>query len=100
MHPFPTVIHIEDNRADVILLKIALQECSLFPDYQTFDNGLVALDALRKIQKQPQLLVLDINLPGMSGHELLKAIKSEPVLRSIPVVILSTTACANEAEKS
>lgn len=54
-------------------------------------DGAEALDLLRGAGDLPDLVLLDLNMPRMSGHELLRAVKADAALRGIPVVVLSTS---------
>lgn len=94
------VLLVEDNPADVDLALDALESSRLHLEISVVNDGLDALDLLRRRGRysgavRPDLILLDLNLPRMSGRELLSAIKQDPELKQIPVVILSSS----EAEK-
>ena len=96
----PIVILMADDDADDRLLaKDALTECRLTNDVHFVENGEELLDYLfrrgRYAQQadspRPELILLDLNMPRKDGREALKEIKSDPDLRKIPVVVLTTS---------
>ncbi len=86
------ILLVEDNPGDVYLLKESL-ETSKFPiRVDSVPDGEMALAYLRQENKsRPDLILLDLNLPVMDGRETLMKIKADSKLKSIPVVILSTS---------
>lgn len=92
---------IEDNPADVRLVREALDESGLAIQLHWAASGEEALGFLqRQVPFQhvptPDLVLLDLNLPGLSGHEVLARIKSDPALLSIPVVALTSSAALQD----
>ena len=90
------ILLIEDNKGDVILTSRAFSESSTPCDISDVNNGEEALAMLRREGKYadfllPDIILLDLNLPQMSGLEVLKAIKSNDRIRHIPTVILSSS---------
>ena len=89
------ILLIEDNQDDIFLTDLAIKECNINSKLITINNGKDAIDYLKKLntsdKQLPALILLDINLPALTGHELLKKIKSESKIRSIPVVILTSS---------
>lgn len=90
------ILLVEDNEDDVVLLQEAFIEARLLNRINIVNNGEQALCYLRKIHTYenavtPGLILLDINMPGKSGLEILDEIKEDEELRGIPVVILSTS---------
>ena len=90
----PTVAVVEDNADNRLLLSAILGE--LF-DLVEYENGLDALAGIAKTP--PELVLLDISLPGMDGTEILARIRQDPTLRSLPVVALTAHAMAGDREK-
>ena len=87
---------IEDNYGDVLLTREAFRNGKLSNNLAVADGGEVALAMLRREgdyadQATPDLILLDLNLPGLDGREVLEAIKSDPELRRIPVIVLSSS---------
>lgn len=90
------ILLVEDSPGDVILTKEALNEYKIVNNLHVAQNGLEALDFLYQRGKfenaiRPDIILLDLNLPKMDGREVLKQIKSDSDLKTIPVVILSTS---------
>jgi chemotaxis family two-component system response regulator Rcp1 len=90
------ILLIEDNPGDIVLTKEAFKECSHSHNITAFKDGIEAMKYLRKEEKYreagiPDLILLDLNLPKKDGRELLAEIKSDPDLKIIPVIILSTS---------
>lgn len=90
------ILLIEDNEGDIVLAKEAFEECKIKTEISVVRDGQEAIDYLFKKKPfedttSPDLILLDINIPIYSGHEVLKRIKSDTELRSIPVIILTTS---------
>ncbi|HHM21897.1 MAG TPA: response regulator, partial [Bacteroidetes bacterium] len=90
------ILLIEDNPGDVRLAQEAFKEGNINVQLDVVMDGLEAIKFLRKMDKYesattPDLVLLDLNLPKKDGREVLSDIKADPQLRSIPVVILTTS---------
>lgn len=90
------VLLVEDNSADVELVREALAKWALPPLLSVVDDGEKAIDYLRRRgvylgASLPDLVFLDLNLPKMDGIEVLENIRTDAVLSSIPIIILSTS---------
>ncbi len=90
------VLLVEDNEADVRLTREALREAGENVRLSSVADGDLALAYLRREGgyadvPRPDLVLLDLNLPGMDGREVLEAIKGDRSLRQIPVVVLTTS---------
>src|ERR1019366_5695297 len=90
------VLYVEDNPANLKLLDQLIGRRS---DMQL----LSAIEATRGIEiaraAQPEVIIMDINLPGMSGLEALKILLADPVTKHIPVIALSANALPRDVEK-
>ena len=87
---------VEDNPADMRLVQEALTESQLPAVLHWMRSGEQALSCLRRAgsegeQPAPDLVLLDLNLPGLCGLELLAAIKQDPALMSVPVVVFTSS---------
>ena len=90
------VLMIENNPVDVLLIKEALSYTKILNDLHVLENG---LDAIAFLSKQgghaqaprPNIILLDLNLPGMNGNEILNKIKHDIELQSIPIIIFSSS---------
>ncbi len=90
------ILLVEDNPADVGLMREALREAKAPNTLHVAPDGREALAFLRRegahaAAPRPSLILLDLNLPYMNGHEVLASIKADPTLRRIPVVMLTTS---------
>jgi chemotaxis family two-component system response regulator Rcp1 len=86
------VLLVDDSPADVRLTLEALSEAKIRNTVHVVYDGESALEFLRKPgQRRPDLILLDLNLPGLDGREVLAEIKGDPELAIIPVVILTTS---------
>ncbi|MFN7803172.1 MAG: response regulator [Planctomycetaceae bacterium] len=88
------IVVIDDNEDDVLLLREALEELDgveLVAAAADGEAGLDCLDACLRQEGLPDLVLLDLNLPGRNGIEILQALKADPRLRDVPVVLLSTS---------
>lgn len=99
------IMLVEDNPGDARLAKEALRECNIKNNLHIVDDGEKALDFLYKrgdyhSVPRPDLILLDLNLPKISGHQVLSKIKSENSLRKIPVVVLSISRSEKDIEES
>lgn len=88
------ILLVEDNEGDIILTTEAFKDMKLDNEISVVRDG---EEALRFLKKQgdyagastPQLILMDINLPGMDGKQLLEVIKKDEELKEIPVVMLT-----------
>lgn len=90
------ILLVEDNPGDIRLTEEALKEGSIINNLHVVMDGAEALDFLFKRGKYtaaptPDLILLDLNLPKKDGREVLQEIKAETGLKSIPVIVLTTS---------
>ena len=90
------ILLIEDNPGDVRLAQEAFKEGNINVNLDVAMDGIEALKFLRKSGSHthaytPDLVLLDLNLPKKDGREVLSEMKADPVLKSIPVVVLTTS---------
>lgn len=89
-HPL-AILMVEDNPADVRLVREVFAEFGAAHQLEAIASGAAALERLRRAEKRPDLILLDLNLPGMHGRELLSTLKSDSELKSIPVIVLTSS---------
>lgn len=88
--PFQVLL-VDDNPADLLLAQEVFSEYDGALSVTTCSSGQEALDRLQAPGTRPDVVILDVNMPVMSGFEVLQAIKDDPALVCIPVVMLSTS---------
>lgn len=96
---------VEDDPGDVMITREALRVTGLSTQLAVVGDGVEALEYLRgegrfEAADKPDLVLLDLNLPRKSGYEVLSEVKSDPALRRIPVVVLTTSTAATDIAKS
>lgn len=89
------VLLVEDNAADALLTTDALQSASGDTEVTVIESAEGALRWLRA-GNRAHLVLLDLNLPGMTGMEMLDEIKADTALRSLPVIIMSSSKRASD----
>jgi CheY-like chemotaxis protein len=101
------ILMADDDADDRLLAQDALQESASGLEMRFVADGAELMDYLRRRNKYvapssapiPGLIILDLNMPRMDGREALKEIKSDPLLRKIPVVILTTSRADTDISK-
>ncbi|MFG1928901.1 response regulator [Cryptosporangium sp. NPDC048952] len=98
--PFDVLI-VDDDAGDVLLIDEALSDRQIHHRLHTAADGVRALEFLRDpAQPRPDLILLDLNMPRMSGREVLAQVKADPELRRIPIVVLSTSVIEDDVSAS
>jgi CheY-like chemotaxis protein len=101
MKPGTPILLIEDDLVDVMTVKRALRELKMTNPLRVASNGEEGLASLRsENQCAPGLILLDLNMPRMNGLEFLQVVKADDQLRRLPVVVLTTSAQANDRLES
>src|SRR5512146_1640558 len=86
------ILLVEDDQVDVMTVMRALKETKVANPVVNLENGEEALKYLRDPERdKPCIILLDLNMPIMNGIEFLQVMKHEPLLRRIPVVVLTTS---------
>ena len=87
-----SILLIEDDQVDAMTVKRALKDLRLPHELIHSENGEAALVYLKaETSRHPGVILVDLNMPKMNGIEFLRNIKSDPELRKIPVVVLTTS---------
>ncbi|MCB4791520.1 MAG: response regulator [Elusimicrobia bacterium] len=99
------ILLVEDNPGDIRLTTEALKEQKLYNNLHVVTDGVEAIAFLKKEGKyskvpRPDLILLDLNLPKKDGREVLKEIKTDDSLKSIPVVVLTVSKSEEDILKS
>lgn len=101
------ILLVEDSLTDAILFKETFKDLAINPVVSHVTDGVKALELLRQTSatsglndahNRPDLILLDLNLPRMDGRELLTILKSDPELRTIPVIVLSTSSAERDVQ--
>jgi CheY-like chemotaxis protein len=103
-----SVLLVEDNEDDLFFIKRAWQQASVSNPLQVLHDGNQALDYLGGVGKYadrdqfplPCLVILDWKLPYLMGEEVLKEIRRQPPFKSLPVLVLSTSARVNDIDRA
>jgi len=85
MAPKPVILVVDDDAPIILLMRSLLREYGFEP--LTAMTGREAIDSVRA--RRPDLILLDRNMPGMSGDEVIRALRGEPELAGVPILILS-----------
>jgi CheY-like chemotaxis protein len=98
MNPLRSVLLVEDNPNDVELTLGALKEAPLANEIVVANDGAEALDYLfrrgvhaGRVGNPPAVILLDLKMPKVDGHEVLRQVRADPELRLIPVVVLTSS---------
>ena len=99
------ILLVEDNPADVLITREALFDAKIINQLNVVEDGAEALDFLRRKGRfaaaaRPDLILLDLNLPGVDGRDFLAEIKRDPDFLNIPVVVLTTSRAHADVLKS
>lgn len=100
--PRPQIMLIEDNDGDQLLTRKALEAWGIGHDLHIMQDGEEALDYLNRNKKgafgtkRPHLILLDLNLPRVDGFEVLETLKTDPELRQIPVIVLTSSSAESD----
>jgi chemotaxis family two-component system response regulator Rcp1 len=99
------VLLVEDNRADARLIMEVFKDEKIMVDVEIVRDGEAAMSFLHHEGEYenatcPDLIILDLNLPRKDGREVLSELKEDPLLKSIPVVILTTSQSEEDILKS
>jgi CheY-like chemotaxis protein len=92
------ILLAEDNPADVAIIRQVLRRSRLDAELSVARDGEHVLECLAT--RRPDLLLLDLNMPRMGGLEVLDRIKADPDLRTIPVIVLTSSIAEADVERA
>lgn len=95
-----TILIVDDNPADVRLVQEVFKEGKIYVNLKIAEDGEDATIYLRKKDELPDLVLLDLNMPKKSGHELLTEMKEDDNLKHIPVIVMTVSKAEEDILKS
>lgn len=103
-----TVLLVEDNQDDVFVMKMACQRTGIPHALKVVTDGAMAVDYLsgngdyadRTVHPLPDVVFLDIKMPKLDGHEVLKWIRSQPGFKNLPVVMMTVSTQMSDVERA
>lgn len=99
-----SILLVEDSHEDFLTIKRAFKKSGFNNSLSRLETGDECIELLKNLKKNnklhelPAVILLDLNLPGTDGKEVLKALKEDEVLRVIPIIILTTSADEMDVE--
>ena len=99
------ILMVEDNEGDILLTQDAFEESGMKHSLHVATDGDMAMDMLYKRNGfeniiTPDIILLDLNLPKRDGHEILETIKSDEILHTIPVIIMTSSSAEIDVYRS
>ncbi|HEX8270201.1 MAG TPA: response regulator [Flavobacterium sp.] len=99
------ILLVEDNEGDIVLTLEALKDFKVLNQVSVVRDGRQALEYIENSgmfnnQQEPDLVLLDVNLPKINGHEVLSKIKNNDAKKHIPIVMLTTSSSQTDVLKS
>lgn len=99
------MVAVEDNPADVRLIEEGIDASGIELDLHVINSGQRAVERLTRVDDEPEgrppsLVLLDLNLPGKSGLEVLAAIRTESSFQDVPVVVVSSSQNSDDIERA
>jgi CheY-like chemotaxis protein len=102
-----TILMVEDSDDDFLAVQRTFRKAGLSNPIRRCTTGDEAINYLfrrgaspsAELAPLPGIILLDLNLPGMDGNEVLRQVKADPMLRKIPVIVLTTSNAENDVER-
>ncbi|GAB2635336.1 response regulator [Belliella aquatica] len=99
------ILLVEDNEGDILLTLEALEEAKMKNTISVVKDGEKAIQYVEKLENfknelYPDLIILDVNLPKLNGHEVLKYLKNSEKHKHIPVIMLTTSSSPRDINES
>lgn len=100
----PLVLLVEDNPADANLVEEALADAHVECGLEVLEDGTRAAEYIAQVEShampRPDLILLDLNLPQMSGEDVLKRLRNSPGLKSVKVLIITSSNAASDRARA
>ncbi len=94
------VLLVDDSPSDRILTRTCLEDSKLLIELTEVEDGAAALERLRADGPLPDLMLLDLNMPGVDGRDVLAEMRKDAVLRKVPVVVLTSSTAESDVVRS
>lgn len=94
------ILMIDDDQVDVFSLKRALLKNGFSGKFYSISSGQKFLDARAGLAPKPDLILMDMNMPGVSGFDVIEVIKGDQVWQSVPIVVLTTSDLVTDKQRS
>ncbi|MDQ5987405.1 MAG: Transcriptional regulatory protein KdpE [Syntrophus sp. SKADARSKE-3] len=94
------ILIVDDNPDDIEITKVALEEKAWDVEVETYTRAEVALDRLQETADLPSWILLDINLPDMSGLNCVRQIRANERLISVPIIITTNSSYSTDKKKA
>jgi CheY-like chemotaxis protein len=98
------ILMVEDNEGDIILTEETLIEGNIRYSLSSVNHGEAAIEFFEKVKrnecKAPDLVLMDINLPRVNGHEVIAYMRNDNELKDIPIFIISSSVAPSDMEQS
>jgi two-component system response regulator len=99
MAAIPRILIVDDNQLDAQLLREAFGEAGFAPAVVWAPSGSLGIEFLKRMPlDEPLLVVLDLNMPGVSGHEILREMRDSERFREVPVLVFTTSTLAADRD--
>lgn len=85
------ILLVEDNIIEILKLKRAIENLGMNHEVLEAENGEIALDSIKQEEINPDIILLDLNMPKMNGLEFLSVVRNDESMRHLPIIILSTS---------
>ena len=85
------ILLVEDNIIEILKLKRAIEYLGMNHEVLEAENGEIALDSIKQEEINPDIVLLDLNMPKMNGLEFLAIVRNDESMRHLPIIILSTS---------
>lgn len=85
------ILLVEDNIIEILKLKRAIENLGMNHEVLEAENGEIALDSIKQEEINPDIVLLDLNMPKMNGLEFLAKVRNDESIKHLPIIILSTS---------
>ena len=94
------ILLVEDNDGDIGLICEALEDISAELNLRIVKDGFKALEFIRTAAVKPRLIILDLNIPGKTGFDVLTELKDDPEWKEVPVIVFTSSSAYLDVRKA